>query len=126
MYTVLGNVPEQVPDHIPVPLGHKVVGTAYVWATLCYNMVDGCSVTGILQRNLVNDTPVKWYSKRQCVTEVTTNGSEFVDSNAFTNRIPYSNVYRSRILYSDAYKITLNLVLVDTHELRMSDFTLLE
>jgi hypothetical protein len=77
MYTVL----EQVPAHIPVPLGHKVVGTAYIWATPWYIMVNGNSVTGILQRNLllVNDTPFKWYSKRQCVTEVITIGSEFVD-----------------------------------------------
>ncbi len=75
-YTVYGNVVEIVPEDIPAPLDKFVTITHYVDANLFHCMLMGRSVTGIL--DLVNQTPIDWYSKKQATVETATYGSEFV------------------------------------------------
>ena len=45
----------------------------------------GRSVTGIL--NLINGTPVEWYSKKEGSVETATYGSEFVAARTATDQI---------------------------------------
>ena len=64
------------PKGIPILLGNIVTLSHYVDAKLYHFMKLGCSVTGIF--HLVNQTPIKWYSKKQATVETPTYGSKFV------------------------------------------------
>jgi hypothetical protein len=85
MYSVYGNVEEQVPHDIPEPLGKTVVSLTYEDANLYHDMITGRAVTGIL--HLLNGTPVDWFSKRQDTVETATYGSEFVAARIATEQI---------------------------------------
>ena len=85
MYSVYGDVKEQIPHDIPEPLGNPVVTTTYKDANLYHDMVTGRAVTGIL--HLLNGTPIDWFSKRQDTVETATYGSEFVAARIATDQI---------------------------------------
>jgi hypothetical protein len=82
--SVYGNVSEEIPKDIPTPLGKPVVNITYQDANLYHDFVTGRSVTGILQ--LINGTPIDWYSKRQATVETATYGSEFVSARIATDK----------------------------------------
>ena len=84
-YTVYGKVEEQIPAHLPEPLGKTVVVTTYVDANLYHDMLSGRSVTGIL--HILNKTPIDWYSKKQSTVETATYGSEFIAARIATDQI---------------------------------------
>ena len=46
--TPYGNVPEEIPDDCPTPLGNPVITTTWVDANLYHDFMTGRSVTGII------------------------------------------------------------------------------
>jgi hypothetical protein len=76
---------EQMPDGMPVPFGKKVRITCYVDADHAHDTVTRRSVTAILL--FVNNTPIRWYSKRQKTVETSTYGSELVAARIATDII---------------------------------------
>ena len=85
MYTVYGDVKEEVAEDAPPPKGKGVRTTTFVDANLYHCKVTGRAATGIL--HIVNQTPVDWYSKRQNTVETATYGSEFVAARIATEQI---------------------------------------
>ena len=85
MYTVYGNVKEEIPKDLPKAAGKSVVLTTYVDANLYHDYITGRAVSGII--HLVNQTPIDWYSKRQATVETATYGSEFVAARIATDQI---------------------------------------
>ena len=75
---------EEIPASLPEPLGKPVTLTTYVDANLYHDFISGRSVTGILQ--LVNGTPIDWYTKRQDTVETATYGSELVAARIATDK----------------------------------------
>ena len=69
---------EEIPNDLPVPKGPKVRTTAYVDADHAHDLVTRRSITGIIL--MLNNTPVRWVSKRQKTVETSTYGSELVAS----------------------------------------------
>ena len=67
---------EDIPTDMPIPKGKKVQLTVFVDADHARDKVTRRSVTGILV--LINNTPVKFYCKRQRTVETSTYGSELV------------------------------------------------
>lgn len=67
---------EEMPDHMPKPLGRAARITCFVDADYAHDVVTRRSVTGTLL--LVNNMPVAWVSKRQKTVETSTYGSELV------------------------------------------------
>lgn len=67
---------EEIPDSIPKPTQKKAQITCFVDADHAHDTVTRRSVTGIIL--FVNQTPVKWISKRQATVETSTYGSELV------------------------------------------------
>jgi len=65
-----------LPSDMPQPKGNKVQVTIYVDADHAHDQLTRRSVTGILL--FVNNTPIKWYSKRQNTVETSTYGAELV------------------------------------------------
>ncbi len=61
---------------MPTPLGKSVRITTYVDADHAHDTVTRRSVTGILL--FLNNTPIRWVSKRQRTVETSTYGSELV------------------------------------------------
>ena len=61
---------------MPVPKGKNVKLTAYTDADHAHDQLTRRSVTGILL--FINNTPIKWYSKRQNTVETSTYGAELV------------------------------------------------
>ena len=59
--------------------------TVYVDADHAYDLVTRRSITGILV--MINNTPVRWVSKRQKTVETSTYGSELVASRIATELI---------------------------------------
>jgi hypothetical protein len=70
---------------MPVPFGKKVRITCYVDADHAHDTVTRRSVTAILL--FVNNTPIRWYSKRQKTVETSTYGSELVAARIATDII---------------------------------------
>ena len=85
MYTVYGDVKEQLPQDMPVPKGKPVIMSTYVDANLLHDMTTGRAATGIL--HMVNGTPIDYYSKRQATVETATYGSEFVAAKIATEQV---------------------------------------
>ena len=83
--TVYGNVKEEIPKHIPKPLGRRVITTTLLDANLLHDMVTGKSVTAVL--HFVNTTLTDWFSKRQATVETATYGLEFVAAKTATEQI---------------------------------------
>jgi len=69
-------VAEELPPNMPTPKGKTVQITTYVDTDHAHDQVTRRSVTGILL--FVNNTPIKWYSKRQNTVETSTYGAESV------------------------------------------------
>ena len=76
MYTVYGDVKEEVAEDAPPQKGKGVRTTTFVDANLYHCKVTGRAATGIL--HIVNQTPVGWYSKCQNTVETATYNSKFV------------------------------------------------
>jgi hypothetical protein len=69
---------EEIPNDLPVSKGPKVRMTAYVDADHAHDLVTRRSITGILM--MLNNTSIRWVSKRQKTVETSTYGSELVAS----------------------------------------------
>jgi hypothetical protein len=67
---------EELPDNMPTPFGKAARITVYVDADHAHDTVTRRSVTAILL--FINNTPIKWYSKRQRTVETSTYGAELV------------------------------------------------
>ena len=67
---------EDIPDDMPKPKGKPMRITCYVDADHAHDVVTRRSVTGIVL--LINNTPVRWISKRQKTVETSTYGSELI------------------------------------------------
>jgi hypothetical protein len=76
---------EEMPDHMPKPLGRAARITCFVDDDHAHDVVTRRSVTGILL--LVNNMPVSWVSKRQKTVETSTYGSELVAARIATDLI---------------------------------------
>jgi hypothetical protein len=113
--SVYGNVYEILPNDAPEPLGNYVRITHYVDANLYHDYVTGRSVTGIL--DILNGTPMDWYSKKQPTVETATYGSEFVAARTCVER---SIDYRHTLRYlgvpirKEAYMFGDNKSVVDS------------
>ena len=85
MYTVYGNVEEQLPSDAPKPLGKPVVTSSYYDANLMHCLVTGRAMTGVM--HFVNQTLIDTYSKRQATVATATFGSEFVAAKQCTEQV---------------------------------------
>jgi hypothetical protein len=74
-----------MPYEMPTPFGKKVQITCYVDANHAHDTVTHQSVSAILL--FVNNTPIRWYSKRQKTVETSTYGSELVTARIATDII---------------------------------------
>ena len=59
--------------------------TSHVDANLFHNILNSCSITGIL--HFLNGTLIDYYSKKQATVEIATYGSEFVAARTATEQI---------------------------------------
>ena len=73
--SVYGKVHEEVDPDMPIPKGKYVQLTTNLDANLMHCLVTGRSLTGVL--HFLNQTPIKWFSKKQNTVETATYGSEF-------------------------------------------------
>ena len=76
---------EELPEDMLKARGKPVLITGYVDADHAHDLVTRRSVTGVLL--LLNNTPFKWYSKRQNTVETSTYGSELVPARIATELI---------------------------------------
>ena len=67
---------EETPNDLPMSKGPKVRMTVYVDADHAHDLVTRRSIIGILV--MLNNTPIRWVSKRQKTVETSTYGSELV------------------------------------------------
>ena len=87
MHSVYGIPDEEVWDEdlYPPPLGNIMRISSFVDACLGYCKETGKSITSII--HLVNQTPIKFFSKLQNTVETTTYGSEFVAARQCTEKV---------------------------------------
>jgi hypothetical protein len=76
---------EEIPKDLPPEKGPRVRMTVYVDADHAHDLVTRRSITGILV--ILNNTPIRWISKRQNTVETSTYGSELVASRIATELI---------------------------------------
>jgi hypothetical protein len=76
---------EELPPDMPEARGKSARITCYVDADHAHDVVTRRSVTGIIL--MVNNTPIKWISKRQKTVETSTYGSELVAARIATELI---------------------------------------
>jgi hypothetical protein len=76
---------EEIPKDLPPEKGPRVRMTVYVDADHAHDLVTRRSITGILV--MLNNTPIRWISKRQKTVETSTYGSELVASRVATELI---------------------------------------
>jgi hypothetical protein len=76
---------EEIPKDLPPEKGPRVRMTVYVDADHAHDLVTIRSITGILV--MLNNTPIRWVSKRQKTVETSTYGSELVASRVATELI---------------------------------------
>jgi hypothetical protein len=76
---------EEIPKDIPPEKGPNVRVTAYVDANHAHDLVTRRSIAGILF--MLNNTPIRWVSKRQKTVETSNYGSELVASRIATELI---------------------------------------
>ena len=67
---------EELPPGMPIPKGKPVLLTMHVDADHAHDQLTRRSVTGFIM--FANNTPIKWYSKRQNTVESSTYGAELV------------------------------------------------
>ena len=85
MYSVYGDVKEQLPSDMPIPKGKRIRVWAMVDANLMFCKVTGKSCTGVTY--FLNQTLVDWFCKKQDTVETATYGSEFVAAKQATEGI---------------------------------------
>jgi hypothetical protein len=73
---------EEIPKELPPEKGPRVRMTVFVDADHTHDLVTRRSITGILV--MLNNTPIRWISKRQKTVETSTYGSESVASRLAT------------------------------------------
>jgi hypothetical protein len=76
---------EDMPDNMPVPKGKGGRMTVYVDADHAHDKVTRRSVSGIVL--FINNTPVRYISKRQKTVETSTYGSEMVAARIATELV---------------------------------------
>jgi hypothetical protein len=76
---------EEIPNDLPMSKGPKVRMTVYVDADHAHDLVTRRSSTGILM--MLNNTPIRWVSKRQKTVDTSIYGSELVASRVATELI---------------------------------------
>jgi hypothetical protein len=76
---------EEIPKDLPPEKGPRVRMTVYVDADHAHDLVTRRSITGILV--ILNNTPIRWISKRQKTVETSTYGSELFVSRIATELI---------------------------------------
>jgi hypothetical protein len=76
---------EEIPKDLPPEKGPRVRMTVYVDADYAHDLVTRRSITGILV--MLNNTPIRWVSKRQKTVEASTYGSELVASRVVSESI---------------------------------------
>jgi hypothetical protein len=78
---------EEIPKDFPPEKGPRVRMTVYVDADHAHDLVTRRSITGTGILVLINDTTIRWISKRQKTVETSTYGSKFVASRITTELI---------------------------------------
>ena len=86
---------EDLPPDMPTPKGMSTRITVYVDADHAHDQLTRRSVTGIIL--FINNTPVRWISKRQKTVETSTYGSELVAARVATELV-LEYRYRLRML----------------------------
>ena len=76
---------EDIPEDAPKSYGNPVRITCYVDADYAHCKLTRRSVTGIIL--FINNTPIRWISKRQKTVETSTYGSELVAARIATDLI---------------------------------------
>jgi hypothetical protein len=76
---------EEIPKDLPPEKGPRVRMTVYVDSDHAHDLVTRRSITGILV--MLNNTPIRWISKRQKIVEISTYDSELVASRVATELI---------------------------------------
>jgi hypothetical protein len=76
---------EDIPNDVPPKTEPRVRMTVYVDADHAHDLVTRRSITGILV--MLNNTPIRWISKRQKTVETSSYGSELVASRVATELI---------------------------------------
>jgi hypothetical protein len=76
---------EEIPKDLPPEKGPRVRMTVYVDADHAHDLFTRKSITGILV--ILNNTPIRWISKRQKTVETSTYGSAMVASRVSTEII---------------------------------------
>ena len=71
-----GNVTEEMPYKMPEPRGKPVRMSGFFDASHASCLITRRSVTGLFL--LLNNTPIKWLSRRQATMETSTYGSEMI------------------------------------------------
>ena len=61
LYLIYGNIEEELPLDMPIPLGKIEQASLFFDANFYHNLVMGCTLTGILYP--VNQTPIDWHCK---------------------------------------------------------------
>jgi hypothetical protein len=79
------NTSEEIPKDLPPEKGPRIKMTVYVDADHAHDLVTRKTITGILV--MLNNTPIRWISKRQKTVETSTYGSELVASRVATELI---------------------------------------
>jgi hypothetical protein len=74
---------EEIPKDLPLEKGPRVRMNVYVDADHAHDLVTRTSITGILV--MINNTPIRWISKRQKTVETSTYRSEMVASRVLWN-----------------------------------------
>ena len=110
---------EELPKKMPKALGKEVEISTYVDASFASDIKNRRSVTGIII--FLNNTPIKWYSKRQNTIETSTFGAELVAARIATELIMETR-YKLRmlgipikknatILFGDNKSVVMNMTL---------------
>ena len=76
---------EEIDDSNPLPKGKEVVLSCFVDADHARDVATRRSVTGVIV--FLNNTPIRWYSKRQATVESSTYGSELVAARIATEMV---------------------------------------
>ena len=83
--SVYGNVSEEIPKDVPVPLGNVVDTITFVDANLLHDLLSRKAVMGAL--HMLNKMPINAFSRKQSTVETSTFGSEFVAVRTATDQI---------------------------------------
>jgi hypothetical protein len=76
---------EEIPKDLPPEKAPRLRMIVYVDADHAHDLVTRRSITGILV--MLNNTPIRWISKRQKTVDTSTYGSELVASRVATELI---------------------------------------